>query len=96
MTEDNIMQGGRYDLTYAICLTVALLCVIIGLVANASMFGIVHEMNGAIKTLAREQDETANICTQLQNELDLLESQYRELQAQVKYGLRDRYKVTEE
>ena len=90
------MQGGRYDLTYAICLTVALICVVIGLVANASMFGTVHEMNGAIKTLAREQDETAHICTQLQNEIDVLESQYRELQAQVKYGLRDRYKVTEE
>ena len=68
----------------------------IGLVANASMFGTVHEMNGAIKTLAREQDETAHICVQLQNEIDLLDSQYRELQAQVKYGLRDRYKVTEE
>lgn len=90
------MTGGRYDLTYAICLTVALICVVIGLVANASMFGTVHEMNGAIKTLAREQDETDHICVQLQNELDLLESQYRELQAQVRYGLRDRYKVTEE
>jgi prefoldin subunit 5 len=60
------------------------------------MFSTVHEMNGAIKTMAREQDETAHICTQLQNEIDLLESQYRELQAQVRYGLRDRYKVTEE
>jgi prefoldin subunit 5 len=60
------------------------------------MFSTVHEMNGAIKTLAREQDETDHICVQLQNELDLLESQYRELQAQVRYGLRDRYKVTEE
>ena len=90
------MQGGRYDLTYAICLTVALICVVIGLVANSSMFSTVHEMNGAIKTLAREQDKTAHICVQLQNEMDVLESQYRELQAQVKYGLRDRYKVTEE
>ena len=90
------MQGGRYDLTYAICLTVALICVVIGLVANASMFDTVHEMNGAIKTLAREQDETAHICVQLQNEIDVLNNQYRELQAQVKYGLRDRYKVTEE
>lgn len=89
------MQGGRYDLTYAICLTVALICVVIGLVANASMFGTVHEMNGAIKTLAREQDETAHICTQLQNEIDVLESRYIELQAQVKYGLRDRYKMEE-
>ena len=89
-------MGGRNDLTYAICLTVALICVVIGLVANASMFGTVHEMNGAIKTLAREQDKTAYICTQLQNEIDVLDSQYRELQAQVKYGLRDRYEVTEE
>lgn len=89
------MQGGRYDLTYAICLTVALICVVIGLVANASMFSTVHEMNGAIKTLAREQDETAHICVQLQNEIDVLNNQYRELQAQVKYGLRDRYKVEE-
>lgn len=89
------MQGGRYDLTYAICLTVALICVVIGLVANASMFSTVHEMNGAIKTLAREQDETAHICVQLQNEIDALNNQYRELQAQVKYGLRDRYKVEE-
>ena len=89
------MQGGRYDLTYAICLTVALICVVIGLVANASMFDTVHEMNGAIKTLAREQDETAHICVQLQNEIDVLNNQYRELQAQVKYGLRDRYKVEE-
>ena len=90
------MQGGRYDLTYAVCLTVALICVVIGLVANASMFSTVHEMNGAIKTLAREQDETAHICVQLQNEIDVLNNQYRELQAQVKYGLRDRYKVMEE
>jgi peptidoglycan hydrolase CwlO-like protein len=89
------MQGGRYDLTYAICLTVALICVVIGLVANASMFSTVHEMNGAIKTLAREQDETAHICVQLQNEIDVLNNQYRELQAQVKYGLRDRYKMEE-
>lgn len=87
--------GGRYDLTYAICLTVALICVIIGLIANASMFSTVHEMNGAIKTLAREQDETDHICVQLQNEIDVMENQYRELQAQVKYGLRDRYKVEE-
>ena len=90
------MQGGRYDLTYAICLTVALICVVIGLIANASMFDTVHEMNGAIKTLAREQDDTAHICVQLQNEIDVLNNQYSELQAQVKYGLRDRYKVTEE
>lgn len=34
------MTGGRYDLTYAICLTVSLICVVIGLNDGDNTWGV--------------------------------------------------------
>ena len=90
------MGGKGYDLTYAICAVVAVACVVIGLVANASLLGTVHAMNSSIKQLGIQQDEQYFQSEHLQNQIDELNKKYIELQAQVRYGLHERYGILEE